>query len=99
MSVRTAGVSIALNAGEFNALNPADRGTLMREVHAHLETELRKHIADVKPKGQPSFQIDGPNNDPIQGNIYTVTMAVPVETDDLPIDCTAYKAMNGAIPL
>lgn len=97
--IRTAGVSIALNADEFNALLPPERASLMRDVHAWLEPALRKHIADVKPQGQPAFQMDGPHSDPVQGIIYTVTLAVPVETDDLPTDCTAYQAMNGALPL
>lgn len=92
--IQSAGVTIALPAKDFNDLTKAEMGETLREAYALLEVRVREHVGGVTPKGQPAFQMDGPHEDPIQGPIYVVSLAVPIETDDLPPTCTAYETFN-----
>ena len=90
--IQSCGVTVALPGKDFSALDREGKATVLRDAYAMLEQRVREHVGHVKPKGQPTFQVDGPHDDPLQGPIYVVSLAVPVETDDLPPTCTAYEA-------
>ena len=92
--IRTAGVSIAIPAADIVTNSREDVKSFMRDVVAKLEVELRRHIGEVQPVAAPTFSLDGPHSDPLQGPIYVATYAAPVETDDLPADCTAYTSLG-----
>lgn len=96
MTTRNAGISAALQAGDLMARTKSEAQAVVNDLHLQMEVALREHIGDVEPKGAPQFSFDGPVNDPLQGAIFVLTLQVPVETDDLPADCTAYAAMHGA---
>lgn len=102
MSVKHAGLTTMFKAEDL----PTGRDeakAYIRDLNAQMEVALRRHIGDVKPRGEIIFSLDGPVPDPsvqsvlLQGKpewVYVITLAVPVETDDLPADCTAYLALS-----
>jgi len=101
MSVKYAGISTQTLAADMPTDKTAAKA-YVRDLAAQLEVAVRKHVGDVKPKGAPMFSMDGPVPDPsvqsvlLQGKpelVYVFTYAVPVELDDLPVDCTAYAAL------
>jgi len=94
MTLKYAGVSTAIQASMLDGLSKQDTGSLFRNLGDQLAPELRRHIGDVKPKGDPLVDVSGPHLDPVQGMIYVMSMAVLVETDDLPADCPAYEALT-----
>lgn len=103
MTVRMAGLSTMVDAQEFNELpTNEDRKTYMRDLIAQMEPQLRTHIGDVRPEGQPVVSVDGPVPDPSASKllvakprmVYVVTYACPVDDAKLPADCTAYTALG-----
>lgn len=98
MTVQHAGVSAAVQAKTLDGLGRHELTGLVRDLVDQLEPELRRHIGDVKPKGPPLVNMSGPHSDPLQGLIYVVSLAVPVETDDLPTDCSAREALARTFP-
>jgi hypothetical protein len=90
--IEVCGVTAAIPASDLMKGSRAEVGAYLRDVYAHLERALREHTGNAKPQGQPSFQIDGPNDSDLLGVIYTASLGVPVEVNDLPLDCTAYEA-------
>lgn len=102
MPVKYAGISAQVKADDF----PQEREeakAYVRDLAAQMEVSLRRHVGDVKPRGEVAFSMDGPVDDPshqsllLQGRperVYVFTMAVPVELNDLPVDCTAYEALK-----
>jgi hypothetical protein len=100
--IKHAGISSMFKAEELPA-NREEAKAYIRDLNAQMEVALRKHIGEVKPRGEIIFSLDGPVPDPsvqsvlLQGQpewVYVITLAVPVETDDLPADCTAYAALK-----
>jgi hypothetical protein len=99
--IKHAGVSTQVLAEDM----PTDREMAkgyVRDLYQQMEVALRKHIGEVKPRGELIFTMDGPVNDPSWSVImatkpdlvYVFTCAVPVEMNDLPADCTAYHALK-----
>lgn len=93
MTIQFAGVSTAVQAKTLDGLGRYEITGLFRDLVDQLVPELRRHIGDVKPHGSPLVNVNGPQSDPLQGVIYVVSLAVPVETDDLPTDCSARQAL------
>lgn len=105
MPVRYAGLSAQTKAADMPQSREAAKA-YVRDLSDQLEVALRKHVGEAKPKGAPMFSMDGPVPDPshsslsLQGApeyVYVFTYAVPVELDDLPVDCSAYLALHGAL--
>lgn len=103
MAVKHAGISAQLDATELPP-NREEAKSYVRDLYAQMEVALRRHIGEVKPRGEVIFSMDGPVPDPsvsslaLQGTptlVYVFTLAVPVEMNDLPVDCTAYEALMG----
>lgn len=102
MPVKHAGISVQVLAEDMPTIRDHAKG-YVRDLYQQLEQALRTHIGGVKPRGEVIFSMDGPVPDPsvsslaLQGTpnwVYVFTCAVPVETDDLPVDCTAYAALK-----
>lgn len=98
MSVQYAGVSAAVQASTLDGLGRHEITGLFRDLAEQLQPELRRHVGDVGPKATPVVRISGPHSDPLQGRIYVISLAVPVETDDLPTDCSARQALVRDVP-
>jgi hypothetical protein len=105
MPVKYAGLSVQTKAADMPSSREAAKA-YVRDLADQLEVACRKHVGDVKPKGAPMFSMDGPVPDPshssltLQGKpeyVYVFTYAVPVELDDLPVDCSAYLALKGGL--
>jgi hypothetical protein len=104
MPIKHAGISAQTMAEDM----PRDREEAkryVRDLYQQMEVALRKHIGEVKPRGEVIFSMDGPAPDPsvsslaLQGKpelVYVFTCAVPVEMNDLPADCTAYHALKSS---
>lgn len=101
MTTQYAGLTAMVRATDMPADKTAAKG-YVRALAEQMEMACRTHVGHVAPKGAPMFTMDGPVDDPstssisLQGKpelVYVFTYAVPIETDDLPNDCTAYAAM------
>lgn len=102
MPVKMAGISAQIDAEDM-PVNREEAKRYVRDLYQQMEVAVRKHVGGVKPRGEVLFSMDGPVPDPsvsslaLQGAptlVYVFTCAVPVETDDLPADCTAYAALR-----
>lgn len=85
-------------------MDPLLRSRYITDLASQLEQVLIRHIGGVTPKGQPFFSMEGPVPDPSHSSplmigapamVFVLSYSVPVETDDLPADCSAYVAMGG----
>ena len=100
--IQNAGLTVLLPAADFLAGGRDHAKSVARDLHAQMEQALRAHIGDVRPRGETVFSMDGPRPDPTSqsvalqgapGMVYVFNLQVPVETDDLPVDCPAYRAL------
>lgn len=86
------GVVVAIQADDVQAAQQA--GTLADEIKGLAEQAqegLRRFVGGAQPRSDLAINLDGPQEDPIQGTIYGLTLAAKFDTDDLPGDCEAYR--------
>lgn len=89
------GVTVAIPASVVEGVSRHDLADEFKDLAAQAEPGLRRFVGDAPPKGPLSVKIDGPVDDPLQGMIYSLTLAGPFDDADLPPDCDAYLAFNG----
>lgn len=101
--IRYAGVSTMLRAADMSVLDRPNQAAMVRDAVAQMEPALRVYIGDVGPKGEPMLNVDGPVLDPSKSSlalegapeyVYVLTYAVPVELDELPAHCGAYRDLR-----
>lgn len=86
------GLTVALQEDYVREAKSA--GVLEAEVRALTEQALaglRGYVGGAKPVSEFAVNLAGPEDDPIQGSIYGLTVAAKFDTDDLPGDCEAYR--------
>jgi len=100
--IQNAGLTVLAPAADFLAGGREGAKSYARDLHAQMEQALRTHVGQTRPRGETVFSMDGPRPDPtvqsvaLQGApamVYVFNLQVPVETDELPADCPAYRAL------
>jgi hypothetical protein len=94
MKVQSIGVTTAVRASEYAAMGRDEAKSWTKDAFRYLEVELRAYTGDATPVGAPTFQIDGPHDDPLQGMIMVMSVAAPYDVDTLPVTCKAYETHN-----
>lgn len=86
------GLTVALQ--EDHIVQAKEAGVLEAEVRGLTEQALdglRGYVGGAKPVSDFAVNLAGPEDDPIQGSIYGLTVVAKFNTDDLPGDCEAYR--------
>jgi len=100
--IQNAGLTVLAPAADFLAGGREGAKSYARDLHAQMEVSLRAHVGQTRPRGETAFSMEGPMDDPSSqsvalqgtpGKVYAFTLQVPIETDDLPADCPAYRAL------
>lgn len=84
------GLTVAVPAQYVQGLSPDDLRTEVRELGEQMQPALRHYVGGIDPAGPFAVDWAGPEDDPIQGPIYALTLAAPFDADRLPTDCQAY---------
>lgn len=98
MTVTQMGLTVAIQASDVDAiLQEGGREALKREVKDLADQatiSLRAYVGGAEPRGPVAVDFRGPEDDPLQGLIYGLSVAAPFDTDDLPSTCPAYGDWN-----
>lgn len=89
------GLSVLLPLSQVDGMSPDEVKRIIRDMGLQMTPLLRAFVGEAKPKGDPAFRVDGPEDHGLLGPVYVLSIAAPFETDDLPADCDAYLAFNG----
>jgi hypothetical protein len=89
--VKMIGVSSAIQEWQIAPLSDPEQDELIRREALRLEKELREFVGLAFPRGDLIVQVTGPHDDPLQGRIWTHTVAGNFALDDLPPNCGAYR--------
>lgn len=90
------GVSVALPLKEVAGWDHADWQDAVTHYQPDMLEMLRIHLGNAQPASMPQLTVDGPHDDPLQGQLYVMTCAAWVNPDALPPDCPAYVARGTA---
>jgi len=88
------GVSVALPLKEVADWTMEDWQTAVRHYQPEMLEMLRKHVGGARPQTEPQMNVDGPHADPLQGQLYVMTVAAWFFPATLPPDCPAYVARS-----
>lgn len=88
------GVSVALPLKEVEDWDRADWVSAIRHYQPELLSMLRNHVGGTQPATEPQLNVDGPHADPLQGQLYVMTVAAWFSPASLPPDCPAYVARS-----
>lgn len=86
------GVSVALPLKEVQDWTQEDWADAVRHYQPQMLEMLRTHVGGARPQTQPQLNVDGPFQDPLQGQLYVMTAAAWFFPATLPPDCPAYMA-------
>lgn len=89
--VKFIGVSSMIRNDQIADLSDGEQDELIKREALRLEGELREFVGLAHPRGELIFQVQGPYEDPLQGRVWTHTMAGHFALDDLPEKCGAYR--------
>lgn len=93
------GVSVAIPVKE--AVNDDDTpwdqegwATAVRYYQPQMLDKLREHVGGARFRTEPQLSVDGPHSDPLQGQLYVMTVAAWFNPLELSVDCPAYRARS-----
>lgn len=97
-NLQTVGVSCTIKESDTNHATPAEQDRYIAEVAQRLVGDLRRFVADARPRSEFKFWVTGPHDDPLQGLIHVHHLAAAFDMDTLPTDCDAYRVHTTTAP-
>lgn len=87
------GITVAVQADAVAAFDGDPEGlrSEVRDLADQATVGLQRFVGGIRPRSEVAINFAGPENDPLQGWIYGLTVAAKFDTDDLPVDCEAYR--------
>lgn len=89
---REVGVAIAVKESDLLAMTALERDAFGVDTVRHLQGLLKDYVGGAQPLPGSDLKvgITPPVDDPLQGRIVTVSVAMRFNTDNLPVGCGAY---------
>lgn len=93
-----AGMSVAIKAADVSAV-VAEGGkqalrSYFRDAGDQALELLRQAVGGIPLRSEPVVSVNGPTDDPVQGNIYVLQIMAQVDVLELPAGCTMRAAYD-----